>query len=98
MCIELCDAHGIPRPSTNVVVAGRVRDLFWPHVPLVVADSYTWHRSPSRLSDDRQRDVELTLARIPFLRFSHEQVADQPAYVVQAVLAALGTSSPPIRW
>src|SRR5829696_2780279 len=97
-CVELCEAHGLPRPSTNVVVAGRARDLFWPHAPLVVeADSYRWHRSPSRLSDDRQRDVELTLAGIPFLRFSYEQITERPAYVVNAVVAALGTSSPPIR-
>jgi len=93
MCIELCDGHGIPRPSTNVVVAGRTRDLFWPHAPLVVeADSYKWHRSPSRLSDDRQRDVELTLAGIPYVRFTYEQVVDRPDYVARTTLRLLGTS------
>ena len=93
MCIELCDAHAIPRPSTNVVVAGRVRDLYWPHVPLVLeADSYRWHRRPSALNDDRERDAELTLARIPHIRFTYEQVADRPDYVVHAALALLGTS------
>lgn len=98
MCIELRDAHGILRPSTNMVVAGRVRDLYWPHAPLVVeVDSYRWHRSPSRLSEERALDVSLALLRIPFLRFSYEQVADEPRYVVSAVLAALGASSPPMR-
>jgi hypothetical protein len=93
MCLELCDAHGIPRPSTNVVVAGRVRDLYWPHVPLVVeADSYRWHRRPSALNDDRERDAELTLAGIPHVRFTYEQVADRPDYVVHTALALLGTS------
>jgi hypothetical protein len=98
MCIELCDAHGIPRPSTNVVVAGRVRDLYWPHMPLVVeADSYRWHRGPSRLTEDRVRDAELTLARIPFVRFTYDQVADQPRYVSETVRTMLGTTSPPMR-
>jgi hypothetical protein len=93
MCVELCDAHEITRPSVNVVVAGRVRDLFWPHVPLVLeADSYRWHRGPSRLSDDRLRDAELTLARIPFVRFTYEQVAEQPEYVVRTALVLLGAT------
>ena len=47
LCVELCDSAGLPRPSMNVVVAGRVRDFFWADVPLVVeADSWRWHRSP----------------------------------------------------
>ena len=88
--LELCDAHAIPRPLTNALVAGRRRDCFWPDVPLVVeADSYRWHRSPGRLAADRARDVELTLAGIPFLRFSYEQIVAAPAYVAEAIRAAL---------
>ena len=88
--LDLCDAHGIPRPLVNAIVAGRQRDFFWPDVPLVVeADSYRWHRSPGRLAADRRRDVELTLVGIPFLRFSYEQIVDEPRYVAGATLAAL---------
>jgi hypothetical protein len=93
MCVELCDTYGIPRPSTNVVVAGRVRDLYWPHVPLVLeADSYRWHRRPSALSDDRERDAELTLAGIPYVRFTYEHVAERPDSVARTTLTLLGTS------
>jgi hypothetical protein len=99
LCLELCEAHGLPRPATNVVVAGRVRDFFWPDVPLVVeADSFRWHRSPSRLSDDRARDASLTVAGIPFVRFTYEQVVGDPAYVARTLRAMLGSASPPIRW
>jgi CDGSH-type Zn-finger protein len=36
---------------------------FGPHCRLVVeADSFGWHSSPDALNDDRERDVELTLA------------------------------------
>ena len=88
--LELCDAHGLPRPLTNVLVAGRRRDFHWPDVPLVVeADSFRWHRSPGRLTADRRRDVELTLAGIPFLRFSYAQITEEPEYVAAATLAAL---------
>jgi hypothetical protein len=95
LVLELCDAHGIPRPLTNALVAGRRRDFFWPDAPLVVeADSYRWHRSPGRLTADRARDVELTLAGIPFLRFSYEQITEDPGAVAEAIRAALTRRAP----
>jgi hypothetical protein len=66
---KLCDAHGLPRPLVNTSLEGRVRDFFWPDRRLVVeADSYAWHRSPAALNDDRERDVQLTLAEYRILR------------------------------
>ncbi|HYI18631.1 MAG TPA: type IV toxin-antitoxin system AbiEi family antitoxin domain-containing protein [Solirubrobacteraceae bacterium] len=88
--LDLCDAHGIPRPLVNAIVAGRLRDFYWPDVPLVVeADSNRWHRSPAALTADRRRDAELTLAGLPFLRFSYTQITEEPEYVAAATLAAL---------
>lgn len=90
---QLCDDHDLPRPSVNCSIEGKVRDPYWPHRRLVVeADSYRWHRSPSALNDDRERDVELTLAGYTTLRFTWEQVTQRPEYVVRAILHALGTS------
>jgi very-short-patch-repair endonuclease len=67
-----------------------VRDFYWPHARLVVeADSYSWHRSPSALDDDRERDVELTLAGYRTLRFTWEQVTRRREYVVAAILRPL---------
>ena len=86
---ELCAAHGIPRPQENVVVLGKVRDFYWPEARLVVeADSYAWHRSPEAMADDRQRDVELTLAGIRTLRFTWSQATRRRAYVVSALRSA----------
>jgi very-short-patch-repair endonuclease len=42
------------------------------------------------LNDDRERDVELTLAGYRVLRFTWEQVTGRPGYVVRAILRALG--------
>jgi hypothetical protein len=71
---QLCDARGLPRPSENTVIEGRVRDF----------------RSPSALNDDRERDVELTLAGYTVLRFTWEQVTRRPEYVTRALRIALG--------
>ncbi len=88
---RLCDAHDLPLPNVNCSIEGRVRDFYWPKCRLVVeADSYGWHRSPGALNDDRERDVELTLAGYRVLRFTWEQVTERPDYVVNAILAALG--------
>jgi hypothetical protein len=90
LVVELCDAHDLPRPLGNCVIEGKVRDFYWPHARLVVeADSYAWHRSPSALNDDRERDVELTLAGYRTLRFTWEQVNRRRNYVVGSLLAAL---------
>ena len=90
LVLELCDAHGLPRPQVNCVIEGKVRDFYWPRARLVVeADSYTWHRSPSALDDDRERDVTLMLAGYRTLRFTWEQVTRRREYVARAILSAL---------
>ena len=97
LVIELCDSRGIPRPNVNTVIEGRERDFCWPRARLVVeADSYTWHRSPSALNDDRERDVRLTLAGYRVLRFTWHQVTRRRRYVAMALLQALdcGFASP----
>jgi Transcriptional regulator, AbiEi antitoxin/Protein of unknown function (DUF559) len=93
LVLELCDAHGLPRPHVNCVIEGKVRDFHWPGSRLVVeADSYRWHRSPSALNDDRERDVQLTLGGYRSLRFTWEQVTQRREYVVGALLAVLRAS------
>ena len=87
---ELCDAHGLPRPLENCLIEGKVRDFYWPHARLVVeADSYSCHRSPSALDDDRERDVELTLACYRSLRFTWHQATRRRRYVVNAILRSV---------
>jgi hypothetical protein len=90
LVLALCDAHGLPRPLVNTVIEGKVRDFCWPARRLVVeADSYAWHRSPSALDADRERDVELTLAGWRVLRFTHAQVTRRSRWVADAILDAL---------
>jgi hypothetical protein len=93
LVLELCDDHGLPRPEVNYRVEGKLRDFYWPGPRLVVeADSYAWHRSPSALNDDRERDVRLMLAGYRCLRFTWEQVTQRREYVAVALLRALATT------
>jgi hypothetical protein len=93
LVLELCDAHDLPRPLVNTVIEGKVRDFHWPACRLVVeADSYAWHRSPSALNDDRERDVELTMAGYRTLRFTYEQVTQRRDYVLEALRVGLGAA------
>jgi very-short-patch-repair endonuclease len=55
----------------------------------VEADSYAWHRSPSALNADRERDVVLTLAGWRVLRFTYTQVTQRRDWVARAILDAL---------
>jgi len=90
LVLDVCDRHAIPRPLTNAVIEGRRRDFVWPYARLVVeADSYTWHRSPAALDDDRARDVELSLTGYRVLRFTYAQVTKRRGYVVRALRRAL---------
>ena len=98
LVLELCDAHGLPRPLVNSVIEGGVRDCCWPSRRLVVkADSYTWHRSPAALSADRERDVELTLAGWRVMRFTYAQVTRRRAWVARAIFDALSRFDPAER-
>jgi hypothetical protein len=95
LVLELCDVHGLLRPLTNETVAGRKRDFYWPHARLVVeTDGYTWHRSPSAMSEDRERDTVLVLAGYRVLRFTWEHVTRRADYVARSLLAALGATPP----
>jgi Transcriptional regulator, AbiEi antitoxin/AbiEi antitoxin C-terminal domain/Protein of unknown function (DUF559) len=91
--LDFADLHALlarypGRPGTPSLKAVLARH--WPHATLVVeADWYAWHRSPSALDDDRERDVELALAGYRTLRFTWHQVTERRTYVTAAILRAL---------
>jgi very-short-patch-repair endonuclease len=94
LILELCEEHTLPRPVTNSIVEGRERDFVWPSARLVVeADSYAWHRSPSAMTEDRERDAVLILAGYRVLRFTWEQVTARPDGVARTLRRALDDES-----
>lgn len=57
-------------------------DFFWPQLGLVVeTDGLRYHRTPAQQTKDRLRDQQHTAAGLTPLRFTHEQIRYEPAYV-----------------
>jgi very-short-patch-repair endonuclease len=75
---------GLPVPLTGQVVNKFEVDFYWPDLGLVVeTDGLRYHRTPAEQARDRLRDQAHTAAGLTQLRFTHEQVAYQPEYVVR---------------
>ncbi len=88
--------HGLAPAELQWVVRGRGGrrigrvDLCWPDFRLVVeADGFEFHSDRASYRRDRRRGNALTVAGWAYLRFSWEDVALDPDYVVETVRAAL---------
>jgi very-short-patch-repair endonuclease len=84
---------GLPKPQTQAQVNGFRADFYWPGLKLVVeTDGLRYHRTAAQQARDLVRDQRHAVADIERLRFTHAQVAHEPAYVeatLQAVAARL---------
>ncbi len=70
-------------PLINERIEGRRRDFAWPDGRLVVeVDGYAYHSSRAAIRRDKARDRELLAARWRPARFTYEEVAFEPGYVV----------------
>lgn len=86
---HLRDAR-LPLPSTNVLVEGYLVDAFWPEARLVVElDSYEFHSDRETFERDRRKIADLRLAGFDALPFTHRQLTEEPAWVVDTVRAHL---------
>jgi very-short-patch-repair endonuclease len=87
--LALAERAGLlPPQSQRRLGRGRV-DFYFPELNLVVeCDSLRYHRTKQQQAEDRARDHAHLLAGRTCIRFTHHQVAEDPAYVV-AMLEAL---------
>ncbi len=73
---------GLPVPLTKQWVNGFEVDFHWPRLRFVVeTDGLAFHRTPAEQARDRVRDQAHTAAGFVNLRFTHEQIRYEPAYV-----------------
>jgi predicted transcriptional regulator of viral defense system len=90
--VAFCERHGLPRPATNVIVAGHEVDaLFEPQKLIVELDSYEFHAARDRFEGDRDRDADTLLAGYRTVRATWDRVHRTPnkeANRLRALLAA----------
>jgi very-short-patch-repair endonuclease len=84
----------LPRPETNVRLAGHEVDAHFPAARLVVeVDGYAFHSSRAAFERDRRRDAELQARGYRVLRLSWRQLTAEPeasaALLAQALALTL---------
>jgi len=73
---------GLPVPETKAWVNDYEVDFFWPELGIVVeADGLRYHRTASQQRRGLERDQTHIAAGLWPLRFSHWQIAREPAHV-----------------
>jgi very-short-patch-repair endonuclease len=88
--LQLIDEAGLPRPATNVPVAGHVVDMFWPEQRLVVEfDGYAFHGDRRAFERDRLRDQDLVAAGYRVIRITARQLDQTPFAVIARLAQAL---------
>src|SRR5262245_55689134 len=86
--LELCERYGIPIPDVNVEIAGFVVDAVWHRQRVIVElDGVAAHRH--RLQQDHARDLALRAAGYVVLRYTWQQIAEQPELVAADLLSHL---------
>ncbi len=77
--LSFCQRYDLPRPQTNVIVAGYEVDAYFPKQRLIVElDSWRFHSSRTAFETDRNRDADHLSDGIPTVRITHERITDAP--------------------
>jgi very-short-patch-repair endonuclease len=86
MFLRLCRRHRLPAPEVNAKVGPWHADfLFRPQRLVVETDGWRAHGGRVVYHEDRERDLWLKLNSFEVVRFTYEQVRDEPARVAAAL-------------
>jgi hypothetical protein len=87
---QLCDDCGLPVPRVNAIVMGERVDFSWPRSTLIVeTDGFEFHSMPTTFAADRRRDQKLTLAGYTVVRFTYDQVVNEPIATARVISTLL---------
>jgi very-short-patch-repair endonuclease len=88
--LRLIRAARLPTPRTNYLVAGFTADFCWPDQRLIVeVDGHPYHSSRAAIERDHRRDIAHKDAGYEVLRFTAQQLRDDPLYVATVIARAL---------
>ncbi len=77
--IALCERFGLPRPRTNVRIAGHLVDaVFDAERVIVELDGYKFHGDRESFESDRDRDADTLLAGHVTVRITWKRMQDRP--------------------
>ena len=80
----------LPEPQTNVVVAEKELDLYWPEARLgVEVDAFSTHGSAAAFEDDHKVDADMEAANLRVVRFTGRRIRSRPEAVVAKLAAIL---------
>ena len=97
--LRILDCHGVPLPSTQVVVhrsgrfAARVDFLFERHDLVVEVLGYAFHRTAKELAADLARANEIQLTGRSVLQFTTSHIVETPGHVARTVAEMLNTNA-----
>lgn len=92
--LRLVASAGLPIPQTGIRLNGFKVDFYWPDLGLVVeTDGLRYHRTASQQARDRRRDHAHLAAGLTTVRFTHAQIAHEPASVIATLRALAGRLS-----
>jgi len=80
--LQLVQRAGLPKPATNLFIAGHELDAYWRMERFAVElDTYDYHGSPTAFEADRIRQEDLKLADIEMTRVTGVRMAREPTAV-----------------
>jgi very-short-patch-repair endonuclease len=80
--LQLVQRAGLPRPSTNLFVAGYELDAYWSDLRFAVElDTYDYHGDEISFEEDRLRQEDLKLAGVEMVRITGERMDREPRAV-----------------
>lgn len=88
--LELIHDAGLPRPSTNLFVAGYELDAYWSAERFAVElDTYDYHGGHAAFEADRLRQEDLKMAGIEMTRITGARIDREPQSVARRLQALL---------
>jgi predicted transcriptional regulator of viral defense system len=81
--LRLVMEAGLPRPSTNLFIAGHELDAYWPAERFAVElDTYTYHGGRRAFEEDRLRQENLKLEGVEMVRMTGARIEREPDLVI----------------